>query len=76
MIECFKKLKWIRVKVTVNFKLVDQDGWSVQSGSKYDDICSHDRSSVLVQSKKTTIILADTPTSTLGLITRLAVLQG
>ena len=59
-----------------NFKLVDQDGWSVQSGRKYDDICSHDRSSVLVRSKKTTIMSADTPTSTLASITRLTVLQG
>ena len=56
-----------------NFKLVDQDGWSVQSGCKYNDICSHDRSSVLIQSKKTTIMSADTPTSTLASIARLAV---
>ena len=59
-----------------NFKLVDQDGWSVQSSRIYDDVCSHDRSSVLVQSKKITIMSVDTPTSTLASIARLAVLQG
>ena len=59
----------------VNFKLVDQDGWIVQSGHKYNDIYSHNRSSVLVQSKKTTIMSVDTPASTLASIARLAVLQ-
>ena len=58
----------------VNFKLVDQDGWSVQSSRKFDDIRSHDQSSILVQLKKTMIMLADTPTSMLTSIARLAVL--
>ena len=38
---------YIRVKVTENFELVDQDDRNDQSSCKYNDICSHNQLSIL-----------------------------
>lgn len=47
-----------------------------QERSKCDDICIHDRLSILMKSTKTTVMSADTRRSTLASIIKLAALQG